>query len=1149
MIASQTYNFSHDLDRQSVASVKKILLHPITFKDAQHADEGDQLRTKYKALNSNYKPGKMKSANLTNKMNDDLPQPQVVLFPEEKVELHWKESRKIGPGLVNLGNTCFLNSVLQVLTYTPPLLNYILTGYHKKNCCASGFCMQCELTNHFLKIARPHQQMGAIKPTPIIQKLRCIGKNFRFGRQEDAHEFLRFVIEAIQKSEYHGRPKLDKISKETTVANAIFGGFYRSQVKCLQCQHESNTYDPIMDVNLDIKECNSILHAFKKSVFPDRLDGDNKYFCDRCRKKTVAQKRGTIHKAPNVLTLQLKRFDFSKMFGGKISKDIHFPEDLNIRPYMSNTKLEPVFYKLYAVLVHSGYSCNSGHYYCYVRGSNGIWYEMNDSRVSQVSVKVVLSAQAYILFYVKAKKTPSNLPRPLSATHSNTSPHQQLQNKQNLTYGPQKPLIGPQKPSPMKDVPLNIDQNNKKNANSSAPYGVPVKRKPDAKISFNFQNKSNHTLTNPFVVKKNESGKLDQSGPSKEKSFHEKKMSMTSTPFKREELAQSVNSSSSKNQSISSSPTKKESESNASLETSTASSQSASPKKSSKEKKSKQPPTSLNSLQKLCESYGDTDSSSAASSPRQKHSPPPLPSPSKESKENKTLPLVAHKTKKHSLLHRNNPWSPTTAKNVLYPRIIVHKNHSSSTTESEPSHMKSKQEKSTCENNVFRTVSEPSSSTLSTQNKTQNGEEILSSRSQQSPNVTSLSPRKSPKRQSLQDEVTDRSEATSTTPMQSSASEWNVSTNDKISIYEKKAKKKKKKRKRHHADSAESSPVSSQDHLHDVTVDNEHSNKKRHVSTESDLSSLTTINQSRHRKRSHDNSNDEDAEMPSQKKKKKKKRHLDDVNDDNDEVILSPAKKKKKKKHKKRKHLDNEEESNHDYQTKEDQTISERPHSVYNIEKHQKTKVVTEDQIEETVEHKKKKKKKHHNRENRDYESDYTEEQEEKPVKEKAVQPPNHKKAVPVHTWDEEKKNVNTWDGSIKSKTIDQLITNNSKVSSWDGEQDHSDLYSLKNQHEGERKQDDWDEDYDAGKTKKVKKQAKEESGWKKDKGNAFQKLQDYRNFSKDNKAHFRHKNHHGDRRHSFHHHGHKKHNGGHSHHNGNKGHHSSSSKHNKTFS
>ena len=43
----------------------------------------------------------------------------------------------------------------------------------------------------------------------------------------------------------------------------------------------------------------------------------------------------------------------------------------------------PIKYRLYAVLVHSGYSSNSGHYYCYIRASNGIWYQMNDSIVSE----------------------------------------------------------------------------------------------------------------------------------------------------------------------------------------------------------------------------------------------------------------------------------------------------------------------------------------------------------------------------------------------------------------------------------------------------------------------------------------------------------------------------------------------------------------------------------------------------------------------------------------------------------------------------------------------------------------------------------------------------------------------------------------------
>ena len=123
-----------NLDRISAASVKKILLQQIIFTGAKHQDDGEMLRTKYKALNSNYKPGKMKLSHSNKRPVDDLPVPQVILFREEKLDLFWKDIRRIGPGLANRGNTCFLNSVLQVLTHTPPLVNYILSGLHQKSC-------------------------------------------------------------------------------------------------------------------------------------------------------------------------------------------------------------------------------------------------------------------------------------------------------------------------------------------------------------------------------------------------------------------------------------------------------------------------------------------------------------------------------------------------------------------------------------------------------------------------------------------------------------------------------------------------------------------------------------------------------------------------------------------------------------------------------------------------------------------------------------------------------------------------------------------------------------------------------------------------------------------------------------------------------
>jgi len=119
---------------------------------------------------------------------------------------------------------------------------------------------------------------------------------------------------------------------------------------------------------------------------------------DRCKKHVDAEKQFTIHEAPPVLTVHLKRFS---PLGRKISHLLEYDDELSLRPFMSAGAFGPA-YSLYGVICHAGGGPNSGHYYSFVKSRDGRWLEMNDESVTMASVPVN-KKNAYMLFYIQNK--------------------------------------------------------------------------------------------------------------------------------------------------------------------------------------------------------------------------------------------------------------------------------------------------------------------------------------------------------------------------------------------------------------------------------------------------------------------------------------------------------------------------------------------------------------------------------------------------------------------------------------------------------------------------------------------------------------------------------------------------------------------------
>ncbi|KAL3514261.1 hypothetical protein ACH5RR_026978 [Cinchona calisaya] len=352
------------------------------------------------------------------------------LFPYDMfVKLYnWNKVELLPCGLLNCGNSCYANVVLQCLAFTPPLTAYFLQGLHSKACKKRDWCFACEFE---ILVLQAKDGNSPISPSRIISQLQNIGSNLGNGREEDAHEFLRYAIDTMQS----GCLKEAGISasgslEETTLFGLTFGGYLRSKIECMRCGGKSEQHDKMMDLTVEIEgDIGTLEEALRQFTHTETLDGENKYQCSRCKSYEKAKKKLRVLEAPNVLTIALKRFQSGKF--GKLNKTIRFPEILNLAPYMSGTSDKSPIYRLYGVVVHLDImnAAFSGHYVCYVKNTQNKWFQIDDSVVKAVELESVLTKGAYMLLYTRCSPRAPRLIRstlvprdPRKAKHPDSKP-------------------------------------------------------------------------------------------------------------------------------------------------------------------------------------------------------------------------------------------------------------------------------------------------------------------------------------------------------------------------------------------------------------------------------------------------------------------------------------------------------------------------------------------------------------------------------------------------------------------------------------------------------------------------------------------------------------------------------------------------------